>query len=417
MRRFLLMLATAVLVSCGSSPLYYTRVKPLYVSCGSTMCVVGYRDRPKIFSLDFMGDTTVTSRSYVRLRGLHAREFRKIGAEGWVTDGRQVWCGYPDPIAPFSAFRDLGSGFYAVSGTVHKGCVPVSTTRVPNPIAAESLDVLGCGLVRHGGAIYSAPPGSGEDLVILHAIGMVDGPTFTVDPGCEAAHDVRFDYTLHSNLPRDPRPRGPRPRGQRRPDLPCNYTRVDGAVYFHTTLVEGADAATFEVLGDECDPPMARDRGNVYSMRQRIAGADPATFQILDRYSGTVVARDRSSVYFRGRRLEGPDAPTFTRVVARNDCRRQRQYHYFADANHVYVFERPLQGADLATFQLVEPDPTLPCTGTGEYAKDAHSVWWGDEQIDGADPSTFVVDSAGNATDRNGRYVRHQLEPGPARRP
>jgi hypothetical protein len=72
MRRFLLMLATAVLVSCGSSPLYYTRVKPLYVSCGSTMCVVGYRDRPKIFSLDFMGDTTVTSRSYVRLRGLHS---------------------------------------------------------------------------------------------------------------------------------------------------------------------------------------------------------------------------------------------------------------------------------------------------------------------------------------------------------
>jgi hypothetical protein len=147
------------------------------------------------------------------------------------------------------------------------------------------------------------------------------------------------------------------------------YAKDAKQVYYGSSVLSGADAATFQGLGD-ASGEFTKDARRVYRRGEPVEGWDAATIQLLD-FS---YAKDRKHAYFR---LESSNAPLI------------------------------LAGADARTFEVIGPSSK----GFG-YAKDAKQVYYGAEAIPGADPATFVVDARDTekAADKHRQY--HYGRPG-----
>jgi hypothetical protein len=111
------------------------------------------------------------------------------------------------------------------------------------------------------------------------------------------------------------------------------YARSDGNIYHFRKKVDGADAATFEVI---CHF-LAKDKNRIYYGDAAILPeADPATFRLFDPANTNSIAVDKNDVYFiftesGSRRLDGIDPETLEILD---------EGTYMKDANAVYYISR-----------------------------------------------------------------------------
>ncbi|MCD6067278.1 MAG: hypothetical protein K0S33_2104 [Bacteroidetes bacterium] len=202
----------------------------------------------------------------------------------------------------------------------------------------------------------------------------------------------------------------------------CNSTEIeDGKVYYVSwnegsgkvkTLIEGADADTYEKLSDSyyaidkshvfyqsvmldgADPnsfkPIGEDYGkdarSVYRYAEKIPGADPASFKLLP---DKPYAKDRNDYYFEAKPLQVNDMNSFRLLASEN------MYDYRAkDKTHYYIESKKFLLADYESFTLLR----------NGFALDTVNVYRLDSIVVGADPQTFKVLSDEWAKDRSACY-------------
>ena len=244
------------------------------------------------------------------------------------------------------------------------------------------------------------------------------------------------------------------------------FQQKEGAWYYRDTLIEGADAKTFQALSDN----YAKDKSRVYhgdtyrkgqeyymikhTRLQVIEGADAASFRYL-KYD---YARDKAAVFYEGVAFPVKDVETFElidRAFARDRVTGYYQQQpipgsdgssftviddrYSRDAKQVFYStleprgtnpvrrSKPLKGALPESFkvlgvggyaadsaqvyyrgEVVTKDVASFQLLDGGYAKTATHVYYGGKPVAGADPATFgileqLTDTA-DAKDRSATY-------------
>jgi DKNYY family len=178
----------------------------------------------------------------------------------------------------------------------------------------------------------------------------------------------------------------------------CIWARDKFDYYVDKQARPIADSNGFQVV----QSVYAKDAKQVYYGGSVLSGADAATFQGLGDATGEFT-KDARRVYWRGEPVEGWDAATIQLL----------DFSYAKDRQHAYFrYESgspplALPGADAQTFEVIGPSSK----GFG-YARDAKQVYYGAEVIPGADPATFVVDAQDTekASDKHRPY--HYGRPG-----
>jgi hypothetical protein len=409
--RYCRLLLLLPLMGCFSAR--YDLDAPDYVKCGSTICLAGSREEfwTRSVGPDFGGRSHDV---YARLHGVDAKNFHAL-KDGWATDGRKVWCGRTYPITAANKLRALGGPYYAVEDEVWDGCYPVFPGPPPSikPIVrAKSFEYVGCGVTRFGGSLYrwgGTAIIAGRDQKWIEPLPIADSSTLQIDPSTCLAHDNRLNFRIDGGRLIIAGTRA-EPNA---PSLPCGYARVGSTIYFHEKVVEGADAATFEVLTpNQCSLALARDAGHVYQYFKPLPspGFDRATFEVFEKVESYDLARDRLNVYLYPRLqvIRGADPQTFKRVRPTSQCRTVYS-RVSRDANHVYVLWEVVRDADPATFEIIEPslDGNGKCLYAGKFARDARKVWAVNgmpREIVGADRDSFVVLPDGSARDNKRTY-------------
>lgn len=92
-------------------------------------------------------------------------------------------------------------------------------------------------------------------------------------------------------------------------------------------ILENFDPKTFRMFGDM---GMAQDKNSIISWGNVVEGADVASFEFL----GEALWKDKNRVYYLGRVIEGADLATFTMVKEKTDSPYPSMYG--KDKNHVY---------------------------------------------------------------------------------
>lgn len=223
------------------------------------------------------------------------------------------------------------------------------------------------------------------------------------------------------------------PDGEKVTALNNRFARTPTLAFYRSSIIEGADAATFQALTEH----YAKDKNHVWYadtyrkgqeyfsiVHDRIlelSDADPATFVSLDTphaENDLGYAKDSRHVWFEGQRMTIGDIASFQvqsygfardnttgyymrEPVPGSDGRTFAQIDdaYSRDARHIFfsdvvlgqptqIVNRIVEGADMATFAPLERG----------YAKDARAVYFDGVAIPGADPASFVMLGAGDAT-------------------
>lgn len=140
-------------------------------------------------------------------------------------------------------------------------------------------------------------------------------------------------------------------------------------VFFASSQIFEADAATFKVLGDQ----YAIDKNYVYSTNQVIIGADPSTFILV----GNGYAEDKNNVYYLGQSFTlSQRAPL------------PIGFGYSANEDSIFYNGFKVEAADRATF--------IPLSSY--YAKDKAHVYYQWEILPEADPITFEIIRGDNSS-------------------
>lgn len=82
-----------------------------------------------------------------------------------------------------------------------------------------------------------------------------------------------------------------------------NYAKDNKNVYYNGERIFGADADTFENLGDG----YARDKSNAYYQGQKLFGAKGSLFK----YLGKGYATDSKNTFYQGTKISGVDSSSF----------------------------------------------------------------------------------------------------------
>lgn len=125
-------------------------------------------------------------------------------------------------------------------------------------------------------------------------------------------------------------------------------------MFWYAKRIEGADSASFELVGDR----FYRDRNRVFLISTVVDGADPKSFKLL----GGPYARDATSIYCGVQRM----------VVAHPE-----------------------------RFEVLLFDSTPSEYG---WARDGEFYYWGPERVEGADYASFKRITVQSATDKNRKY-------------
>ena len=88
---------------------------------------------------------------------------------------------------------------------------------------------------------------------------------------------------------------------------------VDNKVFRYDTLIEGADAATFELVSWSWQ----RDQNYYYRFGKRVPTIDRHTFEDLDYHYG----KDKNHAYYDDQIIEGADAKTFYHIDGTQDAK------------------------------------------------------------------------------------------------
>lgn len=186
------------------------------------------------------------------------------------------------------------------------------------------------------------------------------------------------------------------------------FTRYDDAMYYGTTLVGGADPASFLVLQTSNCIAYGKDKHHVYigfmGYAYQIApDADPKSFTPYYDARGLILySKDHSHVYGTPdaaglnetnthiQIMQGADSNTFTVLYdgAGNFT------GYAKDNQHIYYLLQFLPGADPSSFTVLQGayyNAAPGGYGNGiPLAKDASHAFYGADIVSGAEPSSFV---------------------------
>jgi len=177
------------------------------------------------------------------------------------------------------------------------------------------------------------------------------------------------------------------------------YYRVSNNVaYFQNREIVGADASTFQELGDR----WAKDKNTVYQEGQKQTFLDPATVKVFPH----VYVVDKAAVWVYGTgyymRVDKTDAdPTTFSVIS---------HGYGKDKNNIYYFAQKLN-ADLQSFTLLRGAnyPSSEGLASSWYAKDKNSVYYRSFVIQNADVQSFIFLGNEYAKDRNKVYYEGKI--------
>jgi hypothetical protein len=141
------------------------------------------------------------------------------------------------------------------------------------------------------------------------------------------------------------------------------YARTGPDIYYAETKMEGCDRQTFQVLS--LDPPIGRDANRVYVYSGRIEGADAATYEHL----GQGYGRDARSVFYQQKKLPVSDPKKFMVLPVSE---------WGKDDISVFYSGVMLKDAQPASF----------VTLSSAYAKDDQGVYFAEKRLE-ANPATF----------------------------
>lgn len=209
----------------------------------------------------------------------------------------------------------------------------------------------------------------------------------------------------------------------------CNsgYKEKNGKIYHQwihggnwtreNTLIEEADAETFETIKSHINVDLGKDKNHVYRDAGVLEHADPNTFeQVKDYYW-----KDKNNVYFLGNgdtdcRIKGADPKTF-KVIKDLHWAFDKNNVYFKleklnDANpeffmalnekwgkdkRCYYFEnKRLDSLDYRTAEIVMTYFGQETPEPSDYIKDKNHVYFENRLVNGANPKTFTADGAGS---------------------
>jgi hypothetical protein len=157
-------------------------------------------------------------------------------------------------------------------------------------------------------------------------------------------------------------------------DDPSHFDLLDGnlakdgaAVYWSDGSVLSHDPAHFAIVSNVDHYLFTKDGRTVHVNGSPIDGADPATFRVL----GGAYATDGPSVFYFTDRIAGADAVALRPIEG----------PYAGDGKRVYWMGKPIDGADPATFRVLNAD--------FECSADARHAYYRQTVIAGADPRSF----------------------------
>lgn len=165
-----------------------------------------------------------------------------------------------------------------------------------------------------------------------------------------------------------------------------------GAITYMGRSVEGADRATFKVLGRENETTYAKDTNYVFYEGKILERADPKTFEFLkEEY-----AKDAESLFYRGEKIQGADIETFAILPG----------SYSKDRNFVYYTSSIMLSADVETFEIINISQTDEYS---DYARDKKNIYYKDKIVKNVDDKTFTVLYAPLAKDKNYVFVGGEI--------
>lgn len=156
----------------------------------------------------------------------------------------------------------------------------------------------------------------------------------------------------------------------------ADYARDKVQVYFHDTILVGADPTSFR----ELNYYYARDDKHVF-YEDIIVCNFSRSFRVIDKKYIT----DGTYVYYEADKLEIADLATFNVMCYQG---------WAKDKNRVYYEKSVIQGADPMTFEMT----------TYGFSRDKEHVFDGPQIVEGADPETFIATGLHKGEDKYRKY-------------
>jgi hypothetical protein len=318
--------------------------------------------------------------------------------------------GFAVPLLIVISVLVIGGGVYYFSKNNSSGGAGI---REINPQSFSKNDSV---YFKYQGKVYYSATlfgGRGTPQVVDGA----DAGSFSerkLSTGQEYGVDKNFAYCAGSKL-----------NGSDGPtfnDSDPNYAFDKNQAYYpNCRIIEGADGSSFQVIQVGT---YAKDKNHVYRYGIVISGADAPTFQIL----GDSYMKDKNNVYFATHthdevkseiyevnKIDGADTNSFTVLkdgfaqdknhkylngkVTTADYSSMKSFAetpYVTDNTHAYYNGIVLTNSDPSTFTIFDSYKY----GNGYYAKDKSQVYFENNIVAGADPSSFVIYGA-YANDKN----------------
>jgi len=205
------------------------------------------------------------------------------------------------------------------------------------------------------------------------------------------------------------------------------YEEKDGKIYYkwihggnwtrESTLLEDADAETFEAIDNHINVHLGKDKNHVYKDASIIEHADPRTFEqvkeyywkdksnvYLIQYGGTDCriknadpksfkvlkdynwSLDNNNVYYDFEKLKDVNPKTF--IALNEKWGKDNRYYYYQNQR--------LDSLDYKTAEIViayfGDEPARP----SDYIKDAKNVYFQNTLVKDANPKTFKADGVGS---------------------
>jgi len=178
------------------------------------------------------------------------------------------------------------------------------------------------------------------------------------------------------------------------------YYRVSNNIaYFQNREIVGADASTFQELGDR----WAKDKSTVYQEGQKQTYLDSATVKVFP----YVYVVDKAGVWVYGTgyymRVDKTDADPVTFSVI--------SHGYGKDKNNVYYFAQKIVTADVQSFTPLRGAnyPSSEGLASSWYAKDKNAVYYRSDVIQNADVQSFAFLGDEYAKDKNKVYYEGKI--------
>ncbi|MBK9801281.1 MAG: DKNYY domain-containing protein [Bacteroidetes bacterium] len=106
-------------------------------------------------------------------------------------------------------------------------------------------------------------------------------------------------------------------------DLGRGYSKRNNLIYLDDTLVNGADANSFETVSWD----WAKDKMHYYYLGKPILEIDYPTFKLLD-YHYSI---DKNHVYYDDKIIEGADAKTFKYIDGSQDAKDKNSCYRYGE--------------------------------------------------------------------------------------